>query len=398
MTLPKLFADLKTIDPNSHVFFCKKCIMSNQRPRLQFNEEGVCSSCLFSEYKNTLVDWDKREKELEELCDKHRKEDGSWDVLVPASGGKDGGYVAYILKTKFGMNPLIATYGGALPTEIGEKNLSNLNKSGFPGIILNPDHTIHKKFSRISLIEFGDNFIPFTYGQINFPLQISVKFKIPFIMYGENGDLEYGGGPIEKYNIPTLDIHTNDVSKKLDGLPCQFASQLAPDQWKPDDISQEDLLHYYPPTQNELTALDVKEYFFSYFENWKPEAHLKIAQKHLNFQVLPERSEGTYTNFASLDDKTDGLHYYMMFIKQGLGRTTSDATHQIRDEILTRDEGVDLVQKYDGEFPEKYMNETLDYLSLSSDELNKIFDKFRSSLIWEKSNQNWELKNQVKKL
>ena len=109
--LPEIFRNLKIINPEEKTVYCKKCVMSNQRPQVHFNDEGICGQCLYSEYKSTIVDWDKRERELEELCDKYRSKDGSLDVVVPASGGKDSSYVAYVLKEKFGMHPLTVTWG-----------------------------------------------------------------------------------------------------------------------------------------------------------------------------------------------------------------------------------------------------------------------------------------------
>lgn len=397
--VPSIFQNLHTIDRDKHVIFCKRCVMSNQRPRLQFNDDQICSSCLFSDYKKTIVDWDLREKELQSLCDKYRSEDGSWDVIVPSSGGKDSAYVAYTLKEKFGMHPLTVTWASAVPTDIGNQNLYDFIQSGFDNILISPNGIIHKKLSKISLIEFGDNFVPFAYGQINLPLQIASKFKIPFVMYGENGDLEYGGS-IESYDRSEVPISTSQtIGEKLSGLPKPTtASALPPENWLPDDLNAEDLKIYLPPSKEEMDKIQVKEFYFSYFENWKPELHYEIAKKFTGFKPNSERSEGTYTNFASLDDKTDGFHYFMMFIKQGIGRTTSDAAHQIRDDIITRDEGVDLVLKYDGEYPSLYSETFLDYMDMTVDELNQIFDKFRRPLIWEKNNEQWKLKNQVSKI
>src|SRR5688572_24404232 len=107
------------------VKFCKKCTISNQRPRITFDEHGVCSACNYTEYKRGKVDWSERERELRELCDRHRRSDGTHDVIVPVSGGKDGGFVAHQLKYHYGMNPLTATWAPLLPTEIGRKNLFN---------------------------------------------------------------------------------------------------------------------------------------------------------------------------------------------------------------------------------------------------------------------------------
>ncbi|MFN5884929.1 MAG: N-acetyl sugar amidotransferase, partial [Bacteroidota bacterium] len=92
------------------VKFCKKCVVSNQRPRITFDEEGVCSACRYAEEKDNGIDWIAREKELRAVCDKFRSKDGSYDCIVPSSGGKDSGFVAHQLKYEYGMHPLLVTW------------------------------------------------------------------------------------------------------------------------------------------------------------------------------------------------------------------------------------------------------------------------------------------------
>lgn len=388
--MPEIFKDLKIIDPDKNVVFCKRCVISNQRPRVHFNTEGVCGQCLYSKYKRTMVDWDKREKQLEELCNKYRSKDGSWDVIVPGSGGKDSGYVAYVLKEKHGMHPLTVTWASAITTEIGAQNLYNFTQAGYDNILLTPNGNVHRKLSKLAFMEFGDNFLPFVYGQIHVPLQIAVKFNIPFIMYGENGELEYGGS-LKNYNVSTLDPTGHDyILEKF--------TNFTPEHWLSYGITEDQLRFYKPPPIEEIKKVGVEEHYYSYFEDWQPEKHYEIARKFLGFKPNSTRSEGTYTDFASLDDKTDGFHYYMAFIKFGIGRATSDAAHQIRSNLITRDEGVDLVQKYDGEFPAKYLKDFLDYMEMGIDTLNQTIDKFRRHIIWKKENEIWKLRQQVTKL
>lgn len=354
-----------------------------------FNQEGVCAPCLYSEYKETIVDWDKREKELAALCEKHRREDGAWDVVVPGSGGKDSAYVAYMLKKKYGMHPLTVTWAPTIYTDIGRQNLENFIRSGYDNLLGSPDGEIHRKLCKITFIEFGDNFLPFAYGQLNFPTQIAVRYKISLVFFGEDGDVEYGGA-FERYNNPQLDLEYS-VRTKFTSLP--------PEHWKSFGINMENLKRYSSPPLKELKSVGVEAHYFSYYDNWLPEKHYEIASKYTGYRPNPDgRTEGTYTNFASLDDKTDGFHYYMAFIKFGIGRATADAAHQIRDGIITRDEGVDLVHQYDSEFPTKYLKEFLDYMEMDIDELNKTIDKFRRPIIWKKENNRWRLRQQVTKI
>ena len=109
------------------VIWCKKCTISNQRPRIVFDSNGVCSACNNRDYKNK-IDWKLREKELLDLLDQHRRNDGSWDVIVPSSGGKDSGYVAHVLKYKYNMNPLTITWSPLRYTNIGFENFTALNE------------------------------------------------------------------------------------------------------------------------------------------------------------------------------------------------------------------------------------------------------------------------------
>ena len=103
----------------SEVKYCVKCTISNQRPRITFDDNGVCSACNYAEFKQNKINWLQREKELVELLDRHRRNDGSFDVIVPSSGGKDSAYIAHELKHKYGMNPLTVTWSPHLYTDIG---------------------------------------------------------------------------------------------------------------------------------------------------------------------------------------------------------------------------------------------------------------------------------------
>ena len=387
--MPKLFQNLNIIDPKNSVVYCKRCVLSNQRPNTEFNEEGICGACIFAEFKKTQIDWDKREKELEVLCDKHRSKDGSWDVIVPGSGGKDSAYVSVMLKKKYGMHPLTSTWAPMIDTDIGRKNLTSFIDSGFDNILGTPNGKIQRKLSKITFTEFGDHFMPFSYGQFCFPLQTAINYKIPLIFYGEDGDVEYGGS-LDRYNQPKFDLDYTVKTKWRAG---------SPDKWKKFGMKQNELIQYSIPPIKDIKSAGIEIHYFSYYHSWEPKKNHQVAKENTGFKSNPEgRSEGTYTDFASIDDKTDGFHYYMAFIKFGIGRATADAAHQIRDGELTRDEGVDLVHKYDKEFPTRYLKEFLEYMDMDMDMLSKIIDKFRKPLIWKKENDEWLLKHIVKKL
>ncbi len=177
------------------VRFCTRCVVSNQRPRIVIDDEGVCSACRFAEEKYQSIDWAARESELERLLDKHRRNDGHWDVIVPCSGGKDSAYVAHQLKTKYGMHPLTVTWAPFRYTEIGYQNFVSFVDSGFNNIVGYQNGRLHRKLARIAFEELGDAWQPFTYGQMCFAFHLALRFKIPLVFFGENGEAEYGGDP-----------------------------------------------------------------------------------------------------------------------------------------------------------------------------------------------------------
>lgn len=367
------------------VRYCRKCTMSNQRPRISFDADGVCSACNYAVYKRSQVDWEQRERELVALCDKHRKTNGDYDVIVPCSGGKDGGFVAHQLKYKYGMTPLCVTWAPLRPTDIGRKNLDNFIASGFDHILGTPNGKVTKRLTNITFKQLGDPFQPFIYGQANFPLHMAVKYNVPLVMYGENGEVEYGGDMKNAFR-PDRTVEDQDYHY-FSGMPPQF--------WVDHGFSSADLKPFMPPSFESLKRNETTIQFMGYYKFWDPQENFYYCVENTGFTTNPERSEGTYSKYASLDDRVDGYHYYLSFIKFGIGRTTSDASHEIRDSKITREEGVALVKRYDGEFPRKYFQEFLDYCSFTEAEFHEVIDSWRSDHIWEQVGGEWRLKHAV---
>lgn len=378
------------------VKFCKSCVTSNQRPRIVFDGEGVCSACRFSYEKKHKIDWKAREAELVALLDKHRRKDGWWDVIISCSGGKDASYVAHQLKHKYGMHPLTVTWAPMQYSDIGFQNFNSFVNSGFNNIQGHPNGRLKRKLARLSFEEVGDPFLPFIYGQMCFAFHIALRFGIKLVFYGENGEAEYGGDPKNNYksHMPIEDwASAYWKGATIDDIIDYGLKNT--DYLTKDDFDETDLILYRPPKTEDLVRAGVSMYWYSYFHKWVPQENYYYSAENTGFQANPERSEGTYSKYASLDDKLDGFHYYLGFIKFGIGRTTSDTAHEIRDGHLTREEGVALVRRYDGEFPKKYFKEFLDYVGIDERHCFEVIDSFRQPHLWDKVNGVWKLKHQV---
>ena len=369
----------------SEVRFCKKCTISNQRPRIIFDEHGVCSACNYAEYKRTKVDWNQREAELIELCNQHRKNNGEYDVIVPCSGGKDGSFVAHMLKYKYGMNPLAVTWAPLKATKLGRINLDAFIASGFNHILGTPNPQVTRKLTNLAFTHMGDPFQPFIYGQTNFPLHMAVKHDVQLIMYGENGEVEYGGNMKNAFR-PTRDIEDHD-DHYFSGLPPQF--------WAEHGVSEVDLYPFMAPKYEDIKRNNTEIHFFGYYKFWDPQENYYYCREHTGFTPNTERSEGTYSKYASLDDQIDGYHYYLAYIKFGIGRTTSDTAHEIRDGKITREEGIALIKRYDHESPKIYYKEFLDFCSMTDQQVQEVIDSWRSDHIWMKDGDDWKLRKPI---
>jgi N-acetyl sugar amidotransferase len=370
------------LKPGEEIFICKKCLTLSTRPRAQYDEEGVCNACRWSEHKKTEIDWKERWEQVEQLCNEHRNEDGTkWDVLVPCSGGKDGSYVAWMLKNKLDMHPLCITMKPQLQTEIGRKNLENFVESGFDHILLTPNPRIYQRLAKRGLIEQGRPKLPFVIGISLLIIKFAMKFNIPFIMYGEEGEEEYGGATsqIGRYRI-TRDYLIN-----------YYYSGHPPSEYL-DEFTQDELKWWEMPSEEEFDKAKLFLTHWSHYEDWDPYKHYLTAKNHCGFQELPTRSIGTYTNFAQLDDDLQDLHAYLMFIKFGFGRCWSDACIDIRRGAMDRKQAIALVKAYDGEFPEQLLPKFLDYFEMTEEEFFNTIDSFRSPDIWEKVDGEWKLK------
>jgi len=371
----------------TEVKFCTKCTISNQRPRITFDENGVCAACQYTEFKKTKIDWKLRDKELRELCDKYRKNNGSYDVIVPSSGGKDSAFVAYQLKYKYGMNPLTVTWSPHLWTKDGFNNFQkHIHIGGFDNILGTPNGIVHRKLTKISFEILGDPFQPFIYGQTHYPMQMALKHNISLIMYGENGEVEYGGNMKNAFK-PNRDWKTDHKE--------HYFSGLAPEDLLEHGISDNDLSPYKAPENEKLEKLGLDIHFFGYYKKWVPQELYYHAVEHTGFKPRYARNEGTYSKYASFDDQIDGFHYYLAYIKFGLGRTTSDTAHEIRDGHITRDEGIRLVKRFDGEFPDLHFKTFLNYCDISKEHYYMVIDSWRSSHLWEKKYNKWKLINPI---
>ena len=405
------------------VKYCKLCVLSNQRPAsaveyhhdrttekitVPIGDDGICDACKIHRLKHgTIINWAEREAELRELCNRYRRTDGRHDCVVPGSGGKDSIYAAHLLKYKYGMNPLTVTWAPYIYTPWGWNNFQAWNHSGFDNYLFTPSGLVHRLLARIALEVLFHPFQSFMIGQKLFAPVLSAKLGIPLVFWGEPEAED--GNPIAEFGSAQQDwkyfTSASHDQILLSGISLGDLKEHF-------GLSEKDLEPYLPVNPALLLDAGVAVHYMGYYELWHPQANYYYATDNTNFQAAPERTAGTYGKYSGIDDKLDDFHYYTTFIKFGIGRATYDAAQECRNQDLTRGEAVDLVQRYDGEFPERFAKECFAYLSVSNKQFpvasrmfeqpvmdrgyfDMLSDHFRSPHLWRHTREGWNLRNAV---
>lgn len=405
------------------VKYCKRCVVSNQRPNsaleykhkkdskketINFTEDGICEACVQAERKQKVIDWEERDKQLRELCDRYRKNDGSYDCLVPGSGGKDSFYAAYKLKYEYGMNPLTVTWAPHMYTDWGYKNFHAWINAGFDNQLVTPNGRIHRLLTRLAVDVLLHPFQPFMLGQKFLAPKMAAKLNIPLVFFGEN-EAEYGN-PIAENDSAQRDwsyFTAEDRNKVMIGgvSVLELEEEFG--------VTKNELSPYMPADPQVIQDAAVEVHYLGYYLKWHPQSCYYYAVEHGGFQASPERTPGTYSKYNSIDDKIDDFHYHTSGVKFGIGRATYDAAQEVRSGDITREEGVALIHRYDHEFPERFADEVFDYLSVKEKELpiaykrfeeptftreyyDLLTDNYRSPHLWMKENGIWKLRHTVK--
>jgi N-acetyl sugar amidotransferase len=367
------------------ITWCKNCLNMSTRPRIAFDDRGWCNACQWMEEKKRM-DWSGRQRELEELLAAHRSRDGGFDCVVPVSGGKDGSYVAYMLKHRYGMRPLAVTVRPALSLEIGDKNLYNFIHSGYDHIHVTPNPLVLDRLNKYGFIEKGFPYYGWLIAIMTAVIRTATNFKIPLLFYGEDGEVEYGGAS-ESRNKALYDI---GYMKRvyLEGGHDKVFARIMEDE----DITEDNLYFFKFPTDEEVAASGLSFTHWSYFEAWDSYRNYVIAKDHCGLIEKDEGNADTFTNFAQNDQALYALHAYLMYLKFGFGRATQDAGIEIRRGSMTRDQALNLVRMYDNAYPRDLIPVYLEYYGMTKDEFDAVLDRYANRALFDKVDGVWQPK------
>ena len=343
---------------------CKRCVATNSRPEQVIDNNGICNACLSFEQKKK-IDWNKRKKLFEAEIDKTKKlsNKDNWNCIIPSSGGKDSTVQAFIAK-EFGLNPLIVTATTCDLSEIGKKNIDNLKKN-FDTIEISPNKEVRKKLNKICLETVGDISWPEHVSIFTQPIQIALKLDIKLILYGEQPQFEYGG-PIRSGS----NIMNREWIEEFGG----FLGLRVSDLINHYGFKREELIPYIYPDQKKIDEKKVKKLFMGYYFDWNNQENFKNAERN-GFTPFDTKVEGCNLSYEKIDNHQHGIHDYFKYLKYGFSRSTDQAAWMIRQNIISREEGIKLVKENDGIYPSSYLGKKLEDILKEIDMTIKEFDE-----------------------
>lgn len=363
---------------NGHfvIRYCRRCVMPETKPDLRIDEEGVCSACRYWEQR-TEVDWPARERELRAILDRYRSRDGgTYDCIVPVSGGKDS-HFQVIRMLEFGMNPLLVTATTCKLSEIGRRNIENLKRLGADYIEVTSNRKVRARMNRVGLTQVGDISWPEHVAIFTIPVRIAVQMNVPLIIWGENSQNEYGGPAAAAQN----NVLTRRWLEEFGGLLGLRVSDLVGQE----GIERRDLIQFTYPPDEDLARVGVTGLFLGYYLPWDGYSNALIAQGH-GFATYPKPVEGSIVNYENLDNCHTGIHDYFKFLKYGFGRATDLACLHIRRGRLSRRDGLELVKQHDGRFPWEYLGcpvqDVLNDLDMTLDDFVAVCDRFTNKRLF----------------
>ena len=363
--------------------YCPKCLQPDTRPGASFEKStGVCTAC---NYHDTLenVDWEERFEILLGLIKDYKgKSKSGFDCLIGVSGGKDSSRQALWVRDKLGLNPLLVclTFPPEMVTDRGAKNISILINLGFDVEISGPAPNTWKKLVKESFMKFGN------YGNATeLPLfasvpKVAIKRNIPLIFWGENPALQIG-------DLEVMGKNGYDGNNLRNGNTLGGASK----QWIMDlNIHNSEIIPFDYPSEKEFVDNNIEIIFLGWFlKNWSFEKNGMMAASNglIQRDTAPHLS-GDPSYVSALDDDWVIVNQMVKYYKMGFGKTTEFVNEQIRRGIISRDDGISIVEKYDGACSEEFINSFCEYIEISSAKFWEIIINNTNKRLFDVSGNN----------
>lgn len=344
--------------------YCARCCIPETQEGVAFDEMGICTACRSSEQK-IHIDWVARRKRLEEILERAKRSSGNnYDCILPISGGKDSFFQAHVLTKVFNMRPLAVTFSHNWFSESGFYNLQLcLETFNLDHIQYTPNRSLVNRLAGKSISMIGDTCWHCHAGVGSFPLHIATKFNIPLLVWGESVAESSGRA---SYNDP---VHTFDRDYFL-----KVSAKMTAQQMADETLSEKELTMFKLPEYEDVAAAGVYGIHLGDFVFWDDERQTEFVRD--TYGWLETDIEGSYKGYKSAECVMAGMHDFTCYLKRGFGRSTFHASLDVRNGLLSREEGFELAAKHDRQRPAA-LDYYLESTGLSEEEFFAVFEKMR---------------------
>lgn len=364
--------------------YCSKCVYPDIAVNLIFDRQGRCSACVLQEQVEGLDDafWSRRWDKLVELAEEAKgRSTSGYDCVIPVSGGKDS-YFQTHTALKLGLRPLLVTYHGNNYLPEGQGNLDRMRDVfGVDHVVFGPSTSVLKALNRAGFISCGDMNWHAHAGIKTYPTQLAVKLRIPLVIWGEITWSVAGMFDLDDYvqfNKRTVFEHDMRGISPEDILDFDDALGDKPLPW------------LTMPSDEEFRDAGTVGIYLGNFLKWKPNEHTKTMEQKYGFETAREPFERTYRLMSNLDDMHEnGAHDYLKFVKFGYGRASDHASKDIREGLMSRGDGIEVVRTMDHVLPSRDLERWFRYTGFSPEEFHKIAEGLRDPRVWWIQDAHW---------
>jgi N-acetyl sugar amidotransferase len=367
------------------VRLCKRCVNPSTRPNMTFDEEGICPVCRFEEEKRKgTIDWQARTEEIDRIVQWGRANTrSSYDCIVTVSGGKDSTRQAIFARDELRMNPLLVScvYPPEQLHERGAHNLANLISLGFDTLSIGLDPDVWKRLMRIGFFKYGNWARSTEMALYALPIHAAIAYKIPLIFYGENPVLTIG----ERHGRVDGDASRLKLGNTIRGGPTELL---------PEDISPYEAHFYFYPSDDDMEYAKLRLVYLGYYiPDWSGHENARFAIKRglVTRAEVPEQT-GDLWGISGLDEDFRLVNQMLKFVKFGFGHVTDQVVEAINSGMMSREEGLELVRKYDGRCDSVFVGRFCRYLGIEESEFWRVAEAYRNQDIWRRDDAgSWKL-------
>jgi N-acetyl sugar amidotransferase len=346
--------------------YCKKCLQPDTRPNIVFvDEEGICPACNYF-HKLRQVDWKERTEILLNIAKNFPKSNRhNFDCIIGVSGGKDSVRQALFVRDKLGLNPLLAclSYPPQQVTQRGVNNLSNLINLGFDCVVSNPAPETWRKLMRYGFDRFTNWCKSTELALYSSVPQLAIEHDIPLVLWGENPGLQLGD--MKTLGNTGYDGNNLRNMNTLGGGGLEWIKNIH------EDLG--DLIPYRYPNKDKFDKARIQIVYLGWFlGDWSLVNNASYScLDGLEIRDDTVENTGDLYGVTSLDEDWVTLNQMIKYYKYGFGRVTDYVNERIRSSDMTREEGIQLVEKYDDSCSNDYIKSFCNYIDITVDQFWK---------------------------